>query len=66
MPGGTVFLLGGTNVGPAATTDLRQINLAGEPLRDTNVNAINAELTAMGVKNPIVDINHEARAPAQR
>ena len=60
VPGGTVFLLGGTNVGPAATTDLRQINLAGEPLRETNVNAIDAELAAMGVKNPIVDINHEA------
>src|SRR5208283_4533448 len=64
LPGGEVLMegttLGGTlnSVGGADT--LREVNLAGEPVRETNINAINAALAAMG-KQPIDTIDHEAR-----
>ncbi len=46
-PGGTVMLLGGKASSVAAGFDtLRQVNLAGDALRQTDVRAINAQLAA--------------------
>ncbi len=59
VPGGTVLLLGGTYSGAGGAQVLREINLAGEPLRETNVAAVNAELAAMG-QNSILDFDHDA------
>ncbi len=64
LPGGNILMLGTplggtlTNIGGADT--LREINLAGEPVRETNIYAVNAELAAMG-KGPIDDFDHEAQ-----
>ena len=59
VPGGTVLLLGG-NVGVAAQADtLREIDLAGDTVRETNVSAANAELAVLG-QHSILDFNHEA------
>ena len=58
VPGGTVFLLGG-NLGTTGGFDtVRQIDLAGDSLRETGVGAINAELAAMG-QQPISQFDHE-------
>jgi len=47
-PGGTIMMLGGTATGVAAGYNrLRQVDLAGNTLRETNINVINARLTAM-------------------
>ena len=47
-PGGTVMMLGGNAVGVAGGYDtLRQVDLAGDTLRETNIHAVNAELAAM-------------------
>ncbi len=60
LPGGTVLMLGGgAGAGAGGGPDLRQINLAGEPLRETNFNAVNAQLVAMGDR-PIDDFTHDA------
>ncbi len=60
-PGGTVMLLGGTRTGvPGGYDTLRQIDLAGDPLRQTNIQAVNAELAAMH-KPRIIDFDHEAK-----
>ena len=60
VPGGTVFLLGGTVIsGRELRPRCGEIDLAGDTLRETNINAINAELAAMG-QPPIVDFNHDA------
>ena len=60
-PGGTVMLLGGQ---PAAVaggdTTLRQIDLAGDTLRQTNIYAVNAELAKLH-QPPILDFDHEAK-----
>ena len=61
VPGGTVLLLGGTLVNGSGGYDtLREIDLAGDTLRETNINAVNAELAAMG-QRPIYDFNHDAQ-----
>jgi hypothetical protein len=54
VPGGTVLMLNGIfgNV-------LREVDLAGDTLRETNVNALNAQLAAMGL-NSIANISHDA------
>ncbi len=58
VPGGTVLLIGGIQ-GQGVTT-LREVDLAGNTLRETNINAINAELAALG-QHAITDFNHEAQ-----
>lgn len=60
-PGGTVMMLGGTATGVAAGYNrLRQIDLAGNTLRETNINVINAKLAAMGQPR-ILAFDHEAK-----
>jgi hypothetical protein len=55
VPGGTVLMLNGIfgNV-------LREVDLAGDTLRETNVNALNAQLAARGL-GPISNISHDAQ-----
>ena len=60
-PGGTMMMLGGHAVGVAAGYDtLRQVDLAGDTLRETNIHAVNAELAAMH-QPQILDFDHEAK-----
>jgi arylsulfate sulfotransferase len=60
-PGGTVMMLGGNAVGVVGGYDtLRQVDLAGDTLRETNIRAVNAKLAAMG-KPQILDFDHEAK-----
>ena len=61
-PGGTVMMLGGESVGVpnAGFSTLRQVDLAGDTLRETNIRAINAELAAFG-RRRIIDFDHEAK-----
>ena len=61
-PGGTVMLLGG-NVQKSVAggyDTLRQVDLAGDTLRQTDVQAVNAELAALH-KPRIIDFDHEAK-----
>jgi Arylsulfotransferase (ASST) len=59
VPGGTVLMLGGTITdGVGGTSALQEIDLAGDTVRETNVNAINAELAAMGQPS-ITSVNHD-------
>jgi arylsulfate sulfotransferase len=50
VPGGTVLVPGVDQYAPLpATLDvLREIDLAGNPVRETNMDAVNAQLTARG------------------
>jgi arylsulfate sulfotransferase len=50
VPGGTVLVMGtdGDAPLPGSRNILREIDLAGNPLRETNVAAVNAQLTALG------------------
>ena len=60
-PGGTVMMLGGNAVGVVSGYNtLRQVDLAGDTLRETNIYAVNAELAAMG-QPQIIDFDHEAK-----
>ena len=60
-PGGTVMMLGGSVVGVSGGFDtLRQIDLAGNTLRETNIHAVNAKLAAMH-QPQILDFDHEAK-----
>jgi arylsulfate sulfotransferase len=60
-PGGTVMMLGGKATGVAAGYNtLRQVDLAGDTLRQTDVNAVNAELAALH-RPRILDFDHEAK-----
>jgi hypothetical protein len=60
-PGGTVMMLGGNAVGVSAGYDtLRQADLAGDTLRETNIHAVNASLAAMH-QPQILDFDHEAK-----
>ncbi len=60
LPGGTVLMMGGNTIGGAGGADtLREIDLAGDPLRETNINAVNAQLAAMG-DDPIFNFSHDA------
>lgn len=60
VPGGTLLMLGGKqdNIGGANT--LREIDLAGNTLRETNINAVNVELAALG-RHSIENFNHDAQ-----
>jgi hypothetical protein len=55
VPGGTFFMLGG----PGLDT-LREFDLAGDTLRETNITAVSAQLAAIG-KDPIFNFNHDAQ-----
>ena len=48
VPGGTVLLLGGEQDGVGGADRLREVDLAGNTLRETNVDAVNAQLAALG------------------
>ena len=50
VPGGTVLLIGTDRDAPlpGSRNDLREIDLAGNMVRETNIAAVNAELTTMG------------------
>lgn len=49
LPGGTVIGMGNDRYSVRRNRDvLREIDLAGDPVRETNLAAINAQLTAMG------------------
>ncbi len=60
VPGGTVLLIGTDHnaVLPGSANVLREIDLAGNPIRETNLDAINAQLTAMG-DDPISSFTHD-------
>jgi hypothetical protein len=59
LPGGDVFLLGGNQQIGGLDDTLREIDLAGDTLRQTNVNALNAELATLGDNYPIQNLNHD-------
>ncbi len=60
-PGGTVMMLGGKTVGSTAGYNtLRQVDLAGDTLRQTDLQAVNAELAALD-RPQIIDFDHEAK-----
>ena len=42
------LILGGTASGEGGESELREIDLAGDTVRETNVDALNAELAALG------------------
>ena len=44
----------------AGANTLREVDLAGDTLRETNVDAVNAELAALG-QHSITDFNHDAQ-----
>ena len=50
VPGGTVLVTGADSAAPRlyVMNILREIDLAGNPLRETNLAAVNAQLTALG------------------
>src|SRR5205823_5490273 len=50
VPGGTVLLIGVDRYTPVPTAPdvLREIDLAGNPVRETSLAALNAQLTALG------------------
>jgi len=54
-----VFLLGGKIIGGGAADTVREINLAGDSLRETNAGAVNAQLAALG-QHSIYAFDHEA------
>jgi hypothetical protein len=60
-PGGTVMMLGGNAVGVSGGFNtLRQVDLAGNTLRETNIHAVNAKLAVM--RQPqIIAFDHEAK-----
>jgi arylsulfate sulfotransferase len=51
-PNGTVYLL--------SSDTMRQVDLAGDTLHQTDISAVNAELAAKGY-NPITDFDHDAQ-----
>ena len=64
VPGGTMLLLGSDGLTqsssiPGSLDVLREIDLAGDTIRETNVDAINAQLQALGQEH-IYELHHEA------
>jgi len=57
-PGGTVSLLGRDSNRKLGFNVLRQVDLAGNPLQETNIDAVNAQLKAMG-QGIIFGFHHE-------
>jgi hypothetical protein len=60
VPGGTILMLGGKQDNLGGANTLREIDLAGDLLHETNVDAVNAQLAALG-QYPILDFNHDAQ-----
>ena len=58
QPGGTIFFLGRDSHRTRGFNVLREIDLAGSPLRETNIDAVNAQLTAKG-QGIIYGFHHE-------
>jgi hypothetical protein len=48
VPGGTVLVYGRDQYSSEAQNVLREVDLAGNPLRETNLDAVNAQLKALG------------------
>jgi hypothetical protein len=62
VPGGTVLMLGGTpGTGPGYYDTVREIDLAGDILRQTNLNDVNAQLAALGKAPIVVAFDHDAQ-----
>jgi hypothetical protein len=59
-PGGSILLIGGQPNQTGGASTLREVDLAGDTLRETNIDAINAQLAALG-QSSIIDINHDAQ-----
>lgn len=57
-PGGTMLFLGSDHYRTYGFNVLREIDLAGNPLRETNMDAVNAQLTAKG-QGIIYGFHHE-------
>jgi hypothetical protein len=57
-PGGTIFFLGRDSHRKLGFNVLREIDLAGNPLRETNIDAVNAQLNARG-QGIIYGFHHE-------
>jgi hypothetical protein len=62
VPGSTVLVLGVDQYAPLpGTLDvLREIDLAGNVVRETNIDAVNPQLTALGY-NPIFSFTHDVQ-----
>ena len=60
VPGGTVLLLGNLKDQETGAGALREVDLAGDTLRETNIDAVNAQLAALG-RPSITDFNHDAQ-----
>jgi hypothetical protein len=62
LAGGTVLVMGGDSHStlPMSRNVLREIDLAGNPLRETNLAAVHAQLTAMG-HEVIYSFTHDAQ-----
>src|SRR6266566_163186 len=62
VPGGPVLLLGvdGYAASPGTLDVLREIDLAGNVVRETNVDAVNPQLTALG-HNPIFSFTRDVK-----
>jgi hypothetical protein len=62
VPGGTLLLLGVDQYAPkTGTLDvLREIDLAGNVLRETNIDAVNTQLAARGL-NPVFSFTHDVQ-----
>jgi hypothetical protein len=58
QPGGTIFFLGRDSHRTRGFNVFREIDLAGSPLRETNIDAVNAQLTAKG-QGIIYGFHHE-------
>ena len=58
MPGGTIFFLGRDSHQKRGFNVLREVDLAGNPLRETNIDAVNAQLSAKG-QGIIYGFHHE-------
>ena len=65
-PGGTVSLLGRDSNRKLGFNVLRQVDLAGNPIQETNIDAVNAQLKVMG-QRIIFGFHHEIlRLPDER
>src|SRR5437667_384649 len=62
LPGGTALLIGTDQDAPFPNSRniLREIDLAGNAIRETNLNAVNAQLTAKG-QGIIYSFNHDVQ-----
>ncbi len=60
VPGGTALVFGepSTGAGAGGSVSIKEIDLAGDTLRQTNIDAVNAELAALG-QYPITNFSHD-------